>query len=76
MTSGINLTKCFENQGCNTETASKKWLKEYKNILQRCFKKIRITSKDKSSDIIKTIQNKSRKRKMFSPARNMIVSYT
>ena len=60
MTSGINLTKCFENQGCNTETASKKWLKEYKNILQRCFKKIRITSKDKSSDIIKTIQNKSK----------------
>ena len=60
MTSGQALSKCFEKTNCDTELSSKKWLKEYKNILQRCFKKIRITSSSELSELTQAIQNKSK----------------
>ena len=59
MTSGNILSTCFEKDNCNSDISGKKWFKEYKNILQRCFKKIRITSKNDSSDLTSAIQNRS-----------------
>ena len=50
MTLGAKLSKCLVGES-DTAISAKKWLKEYKNILQRCFKKIRITSKSESSDL-------------------------
>ena len=43
MTSKDILTKCFDED--DITKASKKWLKELKNILQRSFKKVRIGAK-------------------------------
>ena len=49
------LSKYFESEE-NTELCAKKWFKEYKNVLQRCFEKIRIPLKCNSSEFRK-IQN-------------------
>ena len=59
MTSSDILSNCLESDNRSSELAYKKWLKEFENILQRCFKKIRLTSKCEKSKIIKAIQNKS-----------------
>ena len=45
MTSSDILSNCLESDNRSSELAYKKWLKEFENILQMCFKKLQLTSK-------------------------------
>ena len=49
LTSSDTLSKCFKGENILKE--SKNWLKEYNNILQRSFKKIRITKPRLKSEV-------------------------
>ena len=57
MTSSDTLSKCFK--GGNVQKESKQWLKHFQNILQRSFKKIRITKPLPKSDIIIQMREKA-----------------
>ena len=57
MTSKDILTKCFDEE--DITKASKKWLKELKNILQRSFKKVRIgTKKQINNEAVALLKDK------------------
>ena len=58
LTSSTTLSKCFKNKDIVSE--SKQWLKKFKNILQRSFKKIRITKPRQKSEIIVEMREKAR----------------
>ena len=57
LTSSNTLSKCFKGENILKE--SKKWLKEYNNILQRSFKKIRITKPRRKSEVINLMREKA-----------------
>ena len=56
LTSSDTLSKCIKGQDILKE--SNKWLKEFKNILHRCFKKIRITKPRQKSEVVKLMREK------------------
>ena len=57
LTSQNILTKCFEEEE-DIQKASKRWLKELKNIIHRSFKKIRIGDRKKSSEVVNQMKAK------------------
>ena len=56
LTSSNTLTQCFK--GGDFIKESNKWLKEFKNILQRSFKKIRITKPRQKSEVLSLMREK------------------
>ena len=61
MTSSDTLSKCFKGENILKE--SKKWLKEYNNILQRSFKKIRIIKPRLKSEVVSLMREKAQLKK-------------
>ena len=56
LTSSNTLTQCF--QGGDFIKESNKWLKEFKNILRRSFKKIRITKSRQKNEVLSLMREK------------------
>ena len=57
LTSSTTLSRCFKDKDIISE--SKQWLKNFKNILQRSFKKIRITKPRQNSEVIAQMREKA-----------------
>ena len=57
LTSSSTLSRCFKNGDLIKE--SNIWLKEFKNIMQRSFKKIRITQPRQNQEIISKMREKA-----------------
>ena len=71
LTSGLTLSSCFLST--NIETASKKWFKEFNNIVHRSFKKVRIVGRDnKDKDMNKILKEKNEIRRKYDDLRNAI----
>ena len=59
LTSGSTLSSCFK--GGDVVKESNHWLKEFNNILQRSFKKIRLTSRNtQNEEIVVLMQSKAK----------------
>ena len=57
LTSSDTLSKCFKGNDIIQE--SNQWLKHFKNILQRSFKKIRITEPRQKSEVLSQMREKA-----------------
>ena len=59
------LVKCFDVKG-DVVKQSRKWVKEIKNAIQTCFKKIRLTKKMSKSELDPLLKERGRLKEKFS----------